>query len=467
MKIQEGGNIFKKLRLIRMLVITALAIAVLFPQALLAAGPKNVIFVIGDGLANAQRRAAEEILETKLVMNTLPVVGMYTTQCLDAIITDSAAAGTALATGNKTNSGVISMDPEGKMAYETVAEAAKRMGKSVGLISTMRITHATPATFGAHVSSRSEETKIAKQYLEQGFEVYMGGGISNFIPKSAKGSKRKDDLDLLKAFSDAGYDVLKSKDDLMKLSVSKDTKVLGLFTSSHMPFHLDRPENVPSLSEMTEMAIKVLSQNPKGFFLMVEGGKLDMACHANDPVATVANTAELDNAVQKAMDFRKQDADTLIFVGGDHETGGMGLGLGLDYFLKTDVIKNAKKTYEWVGNTYSKKGGDPVALMTEATGITDFSDAEIEAIKTAAANVTAKKKFANSYNRNWLAATYADILSKRSHVGWTTWAHTANPVMVTLIGPGSEAFGGYYDNVEPARKLSSLWGVSLKSWKME
>lgn len=437
------------------------------PMVALAAGPKNVVYFIGDGLANAQRRAAEEILGEKLVMNTFPVVGIYTTHCLDAIITDSAAAGTALATGNKTNSGVISMDPTGKIAYETLCEAAKRMGKSVGLISTMRITHATPATFGAHVKSRSMETEIAVQYLAQGFEVYMGGGLSNFIPKSQKGSKRKDDRDLVKEFSGAGYSVLKTKDDLMGVPISRNTKILGLFTSSHMPYHIDKSSKEPSLSEMTEVAIKVLSQNPKGFFLMVEGGKLDVACHANDPVATIYNTAELDNAVQKAMDFRKEDSNTLIFVGGDHETGGMGLGIGLDYFIKPEVIKGASKTYEWAGKTYSKKKGDPVAIMSQATGITDFTPEEIEAIKMAAEQVLAKKRFANTYNRNWLAHIYADIMSKRSHIGWTTWAHTANPVMATAIGPGSYKLGGYYDNVVPAMVLSDMWGVRLKSWNVQ
>jgi alkaline phosphatase len=253
----------------------------------------------------------------------------------------------------------------------------------------------------------------------------------------------------------------------MGVPISRNTKILGLFTSAHMPYHIDKSSKEPSLSEMTEVAIKVLSQNPKGFFLMVEGGKLDVACHANDPVATIYNTAELDNAVQKAMDFRKEDSNTLIFVGGDHETGGMGLGIGLDYFIKPEVIKGASKTYEWAGKTYSKKKGDPVAIMSQATGITDFTPEEIEAIKMAAEQVLAKKRFANTYNRNWLAHIYADIMSKRSHIGWTTWAHTANPVMATAIGPGSYKLGGYYDNVVPAMVLSDMWGVRLKSWNVQ
>ncbi len=455
-----------KFRFIGLMVALSMVMALILPIGALAAGPKNVIFFIGDGLANAQRRAAEEILEAKLVMNTFPVVGMYTTHCLDAIITDSAAAGTALATGHKTNSGVVSVDPTGKVAYETLCEAARRLGKSVGILSTTRITHATPASFGAHVLSRSQENDIAAQYLKQGFEVYMGGGLRHFIPKEMKG-KRKDGRDLTKEFASVGYNVVKTKDELFSIPISKGTKVLGLFTNSHMQYQIDKPEEVPSLTEMTEIAIKVLKQNPNGFFLMVEGGRVDHGCHSNDPIATIFNTIELDNAVEKAVAFSKEDSDTLIFVGGDHETGGMGLGIGLDYFLKTEVIKNATKSHEWAGNTFKKNQDDPVAIMSTATGITDFTPEEIQSILFAAENVKAKNKFKNKYNSNWLAHVYGLIISKRAHMGWTSWAHTANPVMATFTGPGSEAFGGYYDNVAPARELASLWGITLKTWTVE
>jgi alkaline phosphatase len=167
------------------------------------------------------------------------------------------------------------------------------------------------------------------------------------------------------------------------------------------------------------------------------------------------------------MDYRNGDSDTLIFVGGDHETGGMGLGIGVDYFVDTDVIRNAKKTYEWAGNTFQKRKGDPVAIMSQATGITDFTPEEIKAIKMAAEKVMAKKRSPNKYNRNSLSFTYADIMSKRAHIGWTTWAHTANPVMATAIGPGSEELGGYYDNVIPAMILARAWGIYLKSWDVD
>jgi alkaline phosphatase len=143
----EVLDMARKVRIIALLVAVSMVIAVWLPLEVLAAGPKNVVYLIGDGLSATQRRAPEEVLGKKLVMNTFPAVGLYTTYCLDTIVTDSAAAGTALATGHKTNSGVISVDPTGKVAYETLAEAAKRLGKSVGLVTTTSITDATPAVF--------------------------------------------------------------------------------------------------------------------------------------------------------------------------------------------------------------------------------------------------------------------------------------------------------------------------------
>jgi alkaline phosphatase len=457
----------RKVRIIGLLVMVFMVITAWLPLEVLAAGPKNVFYFIGDGLSSTQRRAPEEVLGKKLVMNTFPAVGMYTTYCLDSIVTDSAAAGTALATGHKTNSGVISVDPAGKVAYETLAEAAKRLGKSVGLVTTTSITDATPATFGAHIIKRTMQNEIAEQYLAQGFEVYMGGGLIYFIPQSKKGSKRKDERDLTREFADAGYSVVTEKAQLKKLKITKDTKVLGLFSGSNMSYHIDRKADEPTLSEMTAAAIKILKQNPKGFFLMVEGGRVDHGCHANDPVATIFDTEELDIAIKAAVDFQRKDADTFIFVGGDHETGGMGLGIGLDYFVKPEVIRQARKTYAWVAETFSEKGGDPVALMSKATGIGDFTPEEVKAINMAAENVKANKKTANKYNRNWLSFVYADIVSRRSHIGWTSWAHTANPVVVTCAGPGSEKFVGYYDNTEPAKKLAALWEIELNTWQVK
>ncbi|MBW2062234.1 MAG: alkaline phosphatase [Deltaproteobacteria bacterium] len=469
-----------KRRLLITLIVVFMALVLWIPQGVLAAGPKNVIFYIGDGMAAAQRRIPEEVYGRKLAMNTLPVVGIYTTYSLSSIVTDSAGAGTAMATGHKTRSTCISMDRKGKIAYETLAEAAKKLGKSVGILTTTRLTHATPATFAAHIRTRYWENKIADQYLDQGFEVWMGGGRRYFIPKTAHNrqepdrgmkSKRKDERDLLKEFEAKGYSVLRTKSELIALEIKKGTKIFAAFTYSHLPYYLDRPDEVPNLAEMTLVAIKVLKQNPKGFFLMVEGGRIDHACHANASAGTVGDVIDLDNAVKVGIDFSKEDPDTLILVGGDHETGGMAMGIGKDYFMRPEVIKKVTKSEMWLGYGKVLKTPDKaIEIFTKYTRITDLTEEETKEIEKVIEYTKAgqgQKSPNRTYNPSWFGFTFASILSKRARIGWTTFAHTGHPVMITAGGPGSEKFTGFYDNTDIPKKITSLWGVTLKSWPVK
>jgi alkaline phosphatase len=266
-----------KCRFVITRLIIFLAVVIWFPLEGFAADPKNVIFYIGDGMSSVQRRIAEEVHGKRLAMNTLPIIGLYTTDSLNSIVTDSAAAGTAMATGYKTDNSVISMDAWGEIAYETIAAAAKGLGKSVGIVTTTRLTHATPACFGSLIATRNRENEIAEQYLDRNFEVWMGGGWRHFVPKSVEKSKRKDDRDLLKEFKEKGYTVIRSKSELININIDNSTKIFGVFSHSHMPYFLDLDDEyyegkIPSLSEMTKAAISVLKSNPEGFFLMVEGG---------------------------------------------------------------------------------------------------------------------------------------------------------------------------------------------------
>jgi alkaline phosphatase len=456
------------------------AIIVWFPLGGFAAGPKNVIFYIGDGMSSVQRRITEEGHDKRLAMNTLPVIGMYKTDSLNTIVTDSAAAATAMATGYKTDNSVVSMDAWGEIAYETIAEAAKRLGKSVGIVTTTRLTHATPACFGSHVDTRNRENKIAEQYLDKNFEVWMGGGWRHFVPKSIEKSKRKDDRDLLKEFVGKGYTVVRSKSDLLNIKIDNGTKIFGIFSESHMPYFLDLDDEsyegkIPSLSEMTKVAISVLMNNPKGFFLMVEGGRIDHACHANDPVGVVSDMIDFDNAVKLGIDLSKEDPDTLILVGGDHETGGMAMGMGgtrgdNGYTMNPEYIKNAKRSAEFVGYTaLSGKAKKAKDLLVEWSGISDLTDEETNQIDMAIGYAKDQKgmESPNPYLLPWYGVVYANIISKRARVGWTSYVHTGPPVIMSAGGLGSEKFAGYYDNTDIAKKLAALWGVTLKTWKVE
>jgi alkaline phosphatase len=270
--------------------------------------------MIGDGMGIAQITLARLSLTPSsppLNMDTMPYVALVKTHSANSMVTDSAAAGTALATGFKTNNGMISVLPDGT-PVETILERAMKLGKAAGLVTTTTITHATPASFGAHVNSRGEESDIAVQYIEKKIDVLLGGGKAMFTPTS------KHRRDLIREAKDLGYAVVESRDALLSTT---NSKILGLFQDGALT--TDPPE--PSLAEMTEKAIQVLSTNRDGFFLMVEGGQIDWRCHDNDKVGTVKQVLQFDLAVGKALEYARKHGDTLVIVTADHETGGLAI----------------------------------------------------------------------------------------------------------------------------------------------
>lgn len=285
-----------------------------------AAAPKNVIVMIGDGMGVAQVTLARLSLSESsppLNMDSMKYAALVKNQPTDSLITDSAAAGTALATGHKTNNGMISVLPDGT-PVQTILEASAKIGKATGLVTTTTITHATPASFDAHVQSRGSEAEIANQYVASKIYVLLGGGKTFFIPKSQEQSRRGDDRDLLAEAKSAGYAVVDSREGMMSAGGSK---LLGLFQMGALT--TEPPE--PSLAEMAAKAIDILSKDKDGFFLMVEGGQIDFKCHANDAVGTVKQTFDFDAAVGKALDFARKRGDTLVVVTADHETGGLSI----------------------------------------------------------------------------------------------------------------------------------------------
>lgn len=292
--------------LVIVLVISAVTVTAVVGQEYIAgSGVKNVIFFIGDGMGYeviTTTRLLTVGKDGRLWMETSKAVAIVRTYSANSLVTDSAAAGTALATGYKTNNAVISMTPPPELKpLKTILEAAKEREKSTGLVTTVTITHATPACFAAHTDSR-EELPIADQYAEnKNVDVLLGGGRQFFIPKSWSGSRRTDERNLIEEFEDAGYAYVKTAAEL-KATTAK--KILGLFALGALDYAIDReekPSEQPTLAEMTKKAIEVLSKNPKGFFLMVEGGKIDWACHGHDPATAVADTSAFDEAVKTAL----------------------------------------------------------------------------------------------------------------------------------------------------------------------
>ncbi len=310
---------------------------------------KAVILMIGDGMGYSEITAARMEKAgmnlsvyngTSLNLDHLDYNGYVSTYSSDSFITDSAPASTAMATGHKTNNGVISQDStaitkkkDGKN-LTTIAELAKKAGMSTGVVSTTRITHATPAAFYSHVNDRDNEAEIANQLVASGLDVALGGGLKFFVGKNQTTptggkSKRDDNRNLLNESIARGYTFVHNSTGFRAANASSTKMLLGLFDDDHMLYELQRvkakdPE--PSLANLTDKAIQILSKNPKGFFLMVEGGRIDHASHAMSYNDTIAETLAFDAAVKVALDYANSHNDTLVIVTADHETGGLSLG---------------------------------------------------------------------------------------------------------------------------------------------
>ncbi|MFW9992342.1 MAG: alkaline phosphatase [Candidatus Odinarchaeota archaeon] len=277
---------------------------------------RSIILMIGDGMGAEHVKLArwvEKGKEGQLNMETLPKWLNVTTHNADGGITDSAAAGTAMATGNKTNNGAIGKDSSGK-DLENIIEIAGKREKSAGAITTVSVTHATPASFIAHVQNRYDESGIVKQITEDvNISVLMGGGRNAF-----------DSIDLAKIRTLKNFTIVENRTELDGIQTGK---ILGLFAEIDFPEEKDRDrETIPSLAEMTAKSLKLLSQDPHGFFLMIEGGQIDFGAHRNDKAYTVLETIEFDKAVSVAAAYAREHPEVLLIVTADHETGGLKVG---------------------------------------------------------------------------------------------------------------------------------------------
>ncbi len=342
----------------RRTVLLALIALMVLATAALAAAPKNVILMIGDGMGFPQVTLARLSLADgngALAMDSMKYGGFAKTHSANATVTDSAAAGSALATGYKTDNGMISTLPNGK-SVQTILEAAAAKNKATGLLTTVTITHATPAAFGSHVDARADEAGIAPQFLDRKIDVLMGGGRYYFMPKSQEGSKRADERDLLAEAKKLGYTVANTPEEMKAV---KSGKLLGLFEMGS----LSAAGPVPPLADMTSKAIELLSQDKDGFFMMVEGGQIDWQAHNNDAAGTITHLLDFDAAVAKALEFARKDGNTLVVVTADHETGGLTL-------IYPDKGSNDKFKCSWTTKGHS---GCNVPVLAEGPGAELFS----------------------------------------------------------------------------------------------
>ncbi|QQY79554.1 alkaline phosphatase [Keratinibaculum paraultunense] len=408
---------------------------------------KNIILLIGDGMGESHITLGRILKGSELYMDSMPYNGTVSTHPLpqeEKWVTDSAAAGTALATGVKTYNGYISVD-KNKKPLETILEKSQKNGKSVGLVTTTRITHATPAVFASHNADRDAENEIAEEMIEHKVNVLLGGGKRHFIPKT-KGGKREDNKNLIEKAKQYGYKYVETVDDLNKINKGK---ILGLFNLTHMNYEIDRDKSKePSLSEMTAKAIEILNNEKNGFFLMVEGGRIDHASHANDPATTALDVIAFDDAVKTALDFAKKDKNTLVIVTADHETGGLAIGGYGVYNFKPEELKKQKISLENLFPTLNEKNFEK----------------EIEQKLGIKLNPEESKEIKNSISKKSIESL-VNIVNLNSNTGWASSAHTATDVPIKAYGPGAERFSIHMDNTDVNKIMLEMFGWSDKNIK--
>ncbi|NOX38235.1 MAG: alkaline phosphatase [Calditrichaeota bacterium] len=318
---------------------------------------RNIIFYIGDGMGITQITSARIYAvgpDGRLTIDRFPITGLVTTHSADRLVTDSAAGATAMSTGVKTRNGMVGMSAD-STAYFTILEIAQELDKATGLVATSSITHATPASFAAHVPSRRMEPLIAEQLLQRKVNVLLGGGRAFFIPRDQDGSAREDNQNLLDLARNLGYTVVETRQALQD---ADGPYLLGLFADKGM---LTR-ESEPTLAEMTEKALEILRNDPEGFFLMVEGSQIDWGGHANDAGKTIRQLLQFDEAVKVGVDFALKDFHTLVIVTADHETGGMALEGG--------SVQDKQLDIDWTTNYHT---GQSVPLFAFGPHALSFS----------------------------------------------------------------------------------------------
>lgn len=319
----------------------------------------GIILFIGDGMGANQRLGAQWLAvgqDGVLAMDGMPVSGLAETSAANRAVTDSAAAGTAISSGVKTNYRVIGMN-ENYDRVETILEQAQARGWAVGLVTTVQMAHATPAAFAAHVKDREYMSDIAKQIMEHDIDVLLGGGEDDFLPRDANGcypgrGHRVDRLNLIASAIAEGYTYVCTGEELLAVDTSATTKLIGFFGDEEM-----RQPYSPSLAEMTQTAIEILSQDPDGFFLMVEGGQIDWESHDNHAFEALQLTVGFNSAVILAQVYALGEPNILIIVTADHETGGMSLNLDCNGSYREDgpfsMPDGTEFCVDWVGSSHT------------------------------------------------------------------------------------------------------------------
>jgi alkaline phosphatase len=439
----------------RIVLIAALLVALVGAPIRSQEAPKkraSVILFIGDGMGISQLtlgRLAAQARGERYHLDRFRTIGLSSCQSLNWKVTDSAAAATALATGFRTNNQVVGLDPDGKRLTGLV-EVAHAQGLATGVVTTTRITHATPAGFYAHAADRDDEGPIAAQLVEAlraGYpDVAIGGGLRHF------------DAGRQSALREAGYELVT---DPTQLAAAKGPKVVGLLANSHYPFAIERAQGAPDLAAITRKAVELLQDRP--FFLMVEGGRIDHACHQHDAPACIGDQLDLDRAIGWALDLAERRDDLLVVVTADHATADLGIteNVRLADLLRVQASSEALTRGRGVDAGDADQATAFVDAVKTATGVTLTPD-EVRLV------------WSHADDHYWASTALGHVVSSRYGVEFypldlqqtqmtNTHGHDGAMVGVFAAGRGAERFAGVYENLEIARRIAQVMDLPLPS----
>ena len=437
---------------------------------------KYVFYFIGDGMGVNQVNGTEMYLAEQegrigaksLLFTTFPVASVATTFSATNSVTDSSAAGTALATGSKTYNGAIGMDDQ-KQPLQSVAAQAKAAGKKVGVATSVSVDHATPAAFYAHQPDRDMYYEIATDLPKAGFDFYAGGGFL----KPTTTADKKEAPSIFPIIEAAGYTVARGLQEYQAKAAEAGKMVLIQKEGAApdcLPYAIDRQEGDLSLAEITQSAIDFLTKGKdKGFFLMVEGGKIDWACHGNDAATVFHEVVDMDNAIRVAYEFyKKHPKETLIVVTADHETGGLGLGTG-PYKLNLKVLDAQKQSQDELSRAITNLRRMRKVINWEE--MKEFLGEKMGFWKELPLNWEQEKMLRDAYEDSFvkkhvvfeeslyaktepLAVAAKKVMSQLAYLGWCSGGHSAGYVPVYAIGAGSKLFMGKMDNTDIPKRIA-------------
>ncbi len=449
------------------------------PETRPAARPRNIVFMVSDGMSIAVPALADvfsrQVRDTgthwyALLAAAGVVHGLFETYSLNSLVTDSAAASSAWGSGQRVFNGAVNMLPDGT-ALTPLAPLVRAAGRRVGLVTTATITHATPAGFAAAVKTREDQPTIATQYLGQ-VDVLLGGGREYFDAQ-----ERADRRDLRGEFAAAGYACVTTRAELQ--AVGAAPRLLGTFGKGHLPYTLDQrhtaelTERVPTLAEMTRAALAALAAEETGFLLQVEGARVDHAAHNNDIAAQLWDQLAFDDALGVVLEFARARGDTLVIVTSDHGNSNPGLnGMGGEDYDATNKafarVAGATQSFDRLrgrlAQLWKEQAGDEAVgtVLRQATGL-ELKPAEVTLLREAGGGrlpPVLGRQHAN------LVGVLGEVLSNHYGVGWTGVSHTSDPVLLTALGPGADRFAGLHPLTDAFEAVTDLFGIRHRNPKM-